>query len=99
MVVLNDKDADFIAKVIRNELEHINKTYEETLSSGKARVNNVLNELETIESEDIFGISKSELKNDILRIQKESIEELNAKVNEFKSNYETCLELLMCGSK
>lgn len=97
MVTLNNKDADFIANILRDEIKRLDKGYEEAAEKGQRRYENVM-ELLSSSGEEFFGIPTDKMKDDMHRVRNESKNKLDAHYQELKDGYTKCIELLMCGS-
>lgn len=98
-IVLKQKDADWIANVIREQIKDLQEAYEEALEEGRARsklCNSLVDQLSgfTTDGKDIV-----EARKELEDVKIESESRLNQKYNEKFSTYCRILELVMCGSE
>ena len=94
-VKLSFEDSDFIAKVIREDLESLNENYANALKKGNEKTESVFTFLDTI------GIKEPEIeqkKEELKEVRDKCVSDLNAKYSELVNKYSRCIELLLCGS-
>ena len=99
-IVLTQKDADYIAGVIRNQLIDLQEAYDEAMKEGTKRAEfceSLVRQLENISPEDVNEIAtaKAELK----KVKDDAIKNLTEKYNNKQAEYCKILELVMCGSE
>lgn len=86
-IVLNQKDADFILKYIRGDLERLiasENSHKEKYEKLKQHYNKM---------------EKDPLVDGLMEAAKDLHEEVNEGLSEFHKGLERCVELLMCGSE
>ena len=87
-IVLNQKDADFILKYIRGDLERLIASE----NSRKEKYERLEHHYGKIEKKDLCV-------DGLMKAAKELHEEVNEEVFELHQGLDRCVELLMCGSE
>lgn len=95
-IVLTQKDADWVANVIRDRIKDLEETKDEFIQSNS-------NHMETLEKiADILGISdEQEVKEGLDEAQKDLVsaqEEIQKKYTDKLNEYQKIIELMMIGS-
>ena len=95
MITLTEKDADWIANIIRNRITDMTKNYEETITSIPKNNKPLIDLCETMyaDDEDIMSRIK-ELENR----QEHCIQVVKEDYSKRMEEYNRILELVMCGS-
>lgn len=96
-ITLTQKDSDYIANIIRYDMESLTTSYNKALKEGNERAElcNKLATILNIDSETEVRKSLAELE----RTKNDCINNLERDYKELMGKYEKCLELLMIGSQ
>lgn len=94
-IILNQKDADWVANLVREKIKNLNEAYEDSVTKTQKEVDSIVSICDSIFSSD--GEIQSKVES-LKEIQKESVDEMKKTYNQKLSDYYRIIELMMVGS-